>query len=125
LAILRDGLAPFAVRNDVVHCAVFEKVDLILTQLAHGMRTNWGEKVYLKLDPGSFLVINVPTGDYSPAGGFPTAPDLIGFDRILSTLPSLSSHKFEGALFPVELANGVASMSSYPSAKVLQLFAGF
>lgn len=89
------------------------------------MRTNWGEKVYLKLDPGSFLVINVPTGDYSPAGGFPTAPDLIGFDRILSTLPSLSSHKFEGALFPVELANGVASMSSYPSAKVLQLFAGF
>ena len=91
----------------------------------YGMRTNWGEKVYLKLDPGSYVVINVPTGEYKPAGTFPSAVDLIGFDRILSTLPALASHKFEGALFPVELANGVASMSSYPSAKVLQLFAGF
>ena len=24
----------------------------------YGMRTNWGEKVYLKLDPGSYIVIN-------------------------------------------------------------------
>lgn len=39
-----------------------------------------------------------------------------------ATLPSLISRKYEGALFPVELANGVASMSSYPSAKILQQF---
>jgi hypothetical protein len=56
---------------------------------------------------------------------FPKSEDLIGLNRVLRTLPTLVSHKFEGALFPVELANGVASMSSYPSAKVLQLFAGF
>ncbi|MGH9678508.1 MAG: hypothetical protein ACRD4Y_01010, partial [Candidatus Acidiferrales bacterium] len=62
---------------------------------------------------------------YNPAGNFPKSDDLIGLARILATLPTLVSHKFEGALFPVELANGVASMSSYPSAKVLQLFAGF
>ena len=42
--------------------------------------------------------------------------------RILATLPGLISHKFEGALFPIELANGIASMSSYPSAKILQRF---
>jgi hypothetical protein len=121
---LERGAKPsFAVlTHDYVRREVYRSPDL---SNPYGMRTNWGEKVYLKLDPGSFLVINVPTGDYNPVGGFPTASDLIGFDRILSTLPSLSSHKFEGALFPVELANGVASMSSYPSAKVLQLFAGF
>jgi hypothetical protein len=91
----------------------------------YGLRTNWGEKVYLKIDPGASLVINVPTGNYNSAGTFPTESDLIGLDQILATVPSLISHKFEGALFPVELANGVASLSSYPSAKVLQLFAGF
>jgi hypothetical protein len=31
-------------------------------------------------------------------------------------------HKFEGALFPVELANGIASMSNYPSARILERF---
>lgn len=91
----------------------------------YGSRTNWGEKVYLKFDPGTFMVISVPTGLYNPDPKFPKAANLIGFDRILTTLPSLISHKFEGALFPIELANGVASMSSYPSARVLQLFAGF
>jgi hypothetical protein len=108
--------------HDYVRREVYRSPDL---SNPYGMRTNWGEKVFLKLDPGSYLVINVPTGEYKPAGTFPSPSDLIGFDRILSTLPSLSSHKFEGALFPIELANGVASMSSYPSAKVLQLFAGF
>jgi hypothetical protein len=91
----------------------------------YGSRTNWGEKVYVKVDPGAYMVINVPTGQYNDAKTFPQASDLLGFDRVLTTLPTLVSHKFEGALFPVELANGVASMSSYPSAKVLQLFAGF
>ena len=121
---LERGAKPsFAVlTHEYVRREVYRSPDL---SNPYGMRTNWGEKVYLKLDPGSYMVINVPTGEYKAANDFPKAPDLIGFDRILSTLPTLSSHKFEGALFPVELANGVASMSSYPSAKVLQLFAGF
>jgi hypothetical protein len=88
----------------------------------YGSRTNWGEKVYLKLDPGAYMVLNVPTGNYDPKPSFPTDVDLIGLPRILATLPSIVSHKFEGALFPVELANGIASMSSYPSAKILQRF---
>jgi hypothetical protein len=119
----RGAKPSFAVlSHDYVRREVYRSPDL---SNPYGMRTNWGEKVYVKLDPGSYLVINVPTGDYQATATFPSASDLIGFQRILSTLPSLSSHKFEGALFPVELANGVASMSSYPSAKVLQLFAGF
>lgn len=88
----------------------------------YGMRTNWGEKVYVKFDPGTYMVLNVTTGDYNPAGDFPTDRDLIGFPSILATLPGLTSHKFEGALFPVELANGIASMSSYPSGRILQRF---
>jgi hypothetical protein len=88
----------------------------------YGFWTNWGEKVYVKLDPGTYLVLNVPTGEYKPAPDFPTEADLIGFDRILATLPGLVSRKYEGALFPIELANGIASMSSYPSAKILERF---
>ena len=88
----------------------------------YGKRTNWGEKVYLKIDPGTFMVLNVPTGEYIDDVSMPTKSQLIGLRRIIATLPSLVSHKFEGALFPVELANGIASMSSYPSASILQRF---
>lgn len=88
----------------------------------YGFKTNWGEKLYLKLDPGTYLVLNVPTGNYDPAVTFPAVTDLIGLDRILATLPGLVSRKYEGALFPIELANGIASMSSYPSAKILERF---
>ncbi|GAA6142749.1 hypothetical protein [Hydrogenophaga sp. 5NK40-0174] len=88
----------------------------------YGLKTNWGEKLYVKVDPGAYMVLNVPTGNYFPADDRPLAGDLIGLDRILATLPALVSHKFEGALYPVELANGIASMSSYPSAAILQRF---
>jgi hypothetical protein len=33
------------------------------------------------------------------------------------------SNRFEGALLPIELANNIASLSTYPSAKTLELFA--
>jgi hypothetical protein len=89
---------------------------------SYGLRTNWGEKVYLKLDPGTYLVLNVPTGDYLDVEKMPTDKELIGLPRILATLPELISHKFTGALFPIELADGIASMSSYPSATILQRF---
>lgn len=88
----------------------------------YGKRTNWGEKLFVKLDPGTFLVLNVPTGDYVDDPLFPVADNLTGLRRILATIPTISSSKFEGALFPIELANGIASMSSYPSAKILQRF---
>ena len=88
----------------------------------YGSRTNWGEKVYVKLDIDTSLVLNIPTGEYNPDPEFPAPKDIIGLDRIMATLPSLISRRFEGALFPIELANGVASMSSYPSAKILERF---
>lgn len=91
----------------------------------YGLKTNYGEKVLVKLDPYTHMVLSVPTGEYQPDPDFPTgAADLIGLDRILATLPSLLSHQHEGALFPVTLANGVASLSSYPSAAILKVFAG-
>lgn len=91
----------------------------------YGLRTNYGEKVFVKLDPYCHLVINVPTGEYLNAVEKPCEPaDLIGMERIMATLPSLVSYHNEGALIPINLANGVASLSSYPSAAVLKLFAG-
>lgn len=115
------GEAPsFAVlSHEYIRQEVYRSPDL---QNPYGMRTNWGEKIYLKFDPGTHMVINVPTGNYNPDPTRPIAGDIIGLDRILATLPDLLSHKFEGALFPIELANGVASMSSYPSSRVLQRF---
>ena len=88
----------------------------------YGARTNWGEKVFVKLDPDTPLVLNVPTGEYIDDPQFPRQANLLSFGRIMATLPILISRKYEGALFPVELANGIASMSSYPSAKILKQF---
>ena len=116
----RGKPASFSVlTHDYVRREIYRSPDL---SNPYGSRTNWGEKVFYKLDPGTFMVLNVPTGNYNPSGDFPTMRDLIGLPRILATLPSIISQKFEGALFPIELANGIASMSSYPSARILQRY---
>ena len=88
----------------------------------YGLRTNWGEKVFVVIDENTHMVLNMTTGEYRPDDSFPADNDIIGLKRILSTLPSLVSRKYEGALYPIELANGIASMSNYPSAKILQDF---
>jgi hypothetical protein len=120
---VRGALPAFAILSHrYVRDEIYRAPDL---QNPYGKRTNYGEKVFVKLDPYSFMVLNVPTGAYRDDPDFPRAKnDLIGFDQILATLPSLLSHRHEGALIPVELANGVASLSSYPSAKILTVFAG-
>jgi hypothetical protein len=114
-----EPLAYAPLTHSYVHGEVYRSPDVANP---YGLKTNWGEKVYVKVDPGAFMVLNIPTGAYHSDSDRPTANDLIGLDRILATVPSLVSHKFEGALYPVELANGIASMSSYPSATILQRF---
>ena len=83
--------------HDYVRKEVYRTTDL---SNPYGSRTNWGEKVYVKLDPDTSMVLNIPTGNYNSNPTFPFASDLIGLDQILSTLPSLVSRKFEGAPFP-------------------------
>lgn len=112
-----DALCFATLSHEYVHKEVYRTPN---AANPYGLKTNWGEKVYVKTDPGHFMVLSITTGEYKDNPDFPKADDLIGFPRILATLPSLVSHKFEGALYPVELANGIASMSSYPSAKILQ-----
>jgi hypothetical protein len=109
----------FPLSHEYVRREVYRSPDLANP---YGKRTNWGEKVYVKIEPGTAMVLNIPTGEYKDELVFPTKDDLIGVSRILATLPKIVSHKFEGALFPIELANGIASMSSYPSARILQRF---
>lgn len=90
----------------------------------YGLKTNYGEKIFVKLDPHTSLALSVPTGEYRSDPEFPTSiGDFIGLDRTLATLPSLISYQHEDALMPITLAHGVASLSSYPSAAVLKLFA--
>ena len=88
----------------------------------YGLRTNWGEKVFVVIDKNTHLTLNLTTGNYDPSDYFPAKDDVIGLERILCTLPLLISRKYEGALYPVELVNGIASMSYYPSSKILQDF---
>lgn len=131
LAVI-SKFAPPLQKNDPSHFAVLSH-EYIRRQVDHasersnpyGFRTNYGEKVFVKLDPYHSMVLSVPTGQYLNSPERPNGPnDLIGWPRILATLPSLMSYQHEGALFPISLANGVASLSSYPSAAVLKLLAG-
>ncbi len=90
-----------------------------LTGAPYGRDTNYGAKVFVKFERSS-MVLNIPTGPYNPN---PDLADLIGVNQILATLPTLLSSRYEGGLLPVELAHNIASLSTYPSAKVLALFA--
>lgn len=88
----------------------------------YGSDTNYGAKVFVKLNSYHKYVLNIPTGLKGEGIQNPEVSNLIGFNNIVATLPKLLSNRYEGALVPVELANGVASLSTFPSAKALELF---
>ena len=88
----------------------------------YGFRTNWGEKAFVILDNYSHFVLNLTTGNYYDDENEPNENQIIGIMRILKTLPKLISRKYDGAIYPIELANGIASMSNYPSSKILERF---
>jgi hypothetical protein len=95
------------------------------SQYSYGYRTNYGEKVYAKINPYHAMVLSIPTGEYISRNNAPSSEDdFIGLRRIIATLPQLVSYRHESALVPIELVNGIASLSNYPSAQVLKLFAG-
>ena len=86
----------------------------------YGKDTNYGAKVFVRISHYHQMVINIPTGEYVED---PMLSNLIGAERIFATLPTVLSSRFEGALLPIELAHGVASLSTYPSAQILKIFA--
>lgn len=86
----------------------------------YGSRTNYGNKIFVKFDEYHHLVLSIPTGLYTSTDSLDV---FLGLNKILASLPPILSHRHECALVPVELANGVASLSSYPSAAILKVFA--
>jgi len=102
------------IRNEIQHSNLMG---------VYGSDTNYGAKVFIKLNDYHKMIINIPTGERGEFVESPSISYLIGLDNIISTLPTILSNRFEGALLPVELANGIASLSTYPSAKALELFA--
>ena len=86
----------------------------------YGSRTNYGNKVFVKFDAYHHLVLSIPTGQYTDTNSLNV---FLGLEEIVTSLSSVLSYRHEGALVPVELANGVASLSSYPSAEILKVFA--
>jgi hypothetical protein len=88
----------------------------------YGADTNYGAKVFFKINDYHQMVLNIPTGIRGEGVENPSIDKLINFKNIIATLTKILSNRYEGALIPIELANGVASLSTYPSAKVLELF---
>ena len=86
----------------------------------YGRDTNYGAKVFIKMNNYHQMVLNITTGGYKEN---PELFDLIGAEKIFATLPTILSNRYEGALLPIELANGIASLSTYPSAQILEIFA--
>lgn len=91
----------------------------------YGKDTNYGAKIFLILDERHRFVFTVPitTGNMKDFILNPESDMLIGLANILATLPTVLSNRHENALIPIELANSIASLSTYPSAQVLKLFA--
>ena len=92
------------------------------TNSVYGEYTNYGAKVFIKYNNYHKLLLNIPTGEKYENVLDPSVSKLIAIDKIIATLPKILSNKYEGALLPVELVDGIASLSTYPSAKALELF---
>jgi hypothetical protein len=91
-----------------------------LFQHLYGEKTNFGAKVFIKLNNYHQMILNIPTGRFNSK---PTISDLIGVDRICSTLETILSYRYEGALLPIELVHRIVSLSNYPSEEILKIFA--
>lgn len=68
-----EDMAYATLTHEYVRQQVYRSPDLTNP---YGKRTNWGEKVFVKLDPGTYLVLNVPTGEYLDDPKLPQASDL-------------------------------------------------
>ena len=85
----------------------------------YGSRTNYGSKIFYLPNNTHSLVLSIPTGDYKKD---PKFNDFIGLESILNTITNLTSVKFPNSLYPIQLADNIASLSTYPSAKILSYF---
>lgn len=85
----------------------------------YGKDTNYGAKIFIKIDDYTSMVLNVPVGEFTAN---PCPEDLIGLNNIIATIPQIISYRHEGGLLPIELAHGIVSLSTYPSARILKLF---
>ncbi|MFC1715791.1 hypothetical protein ACFL6S_19135 [Candidatus Poribacteria bacterium] len=88
----------------------------------YGSDTNYGAKIFVKINDYHQMVLNIPTGIRGEGVENPSFDRLISFENIMATINKILSNRYEGALIPIELVNGVASLSTYPSARVLELF---
>lgn len=86
---------------------------------SYGYYTNYGAKIFVNIDQYHRLVLNIPTGNYVEEIEL---KDLIGCEKILATLPRILGSRYENSLVPIELANENASLSAYPSNRILQEF---
>lgn len=117
LAMKSPGkLAYFIPNNEFIDSEIRERPNRIDP---YGLRVNYGNKLFVCNDKYHHVVLSIPTGAYMDTSSI---SDLIGAEKIINTIHKLVSHKHENALLPIQLANGIASLSTYPSAKVLKLF---
>jgi hypothetical protein len=90
----------------------------------YGRDTNYGARVFVVVNERCRLVLSIPVcNNMDEFIRNPASSNLINLKRILATLPKMISSRHENALVPIELANSIASLSTYPSAQVLKLFA--
>lgn len=98
------------------------EIKFMKTKAIYGGDTNYGAKIFIKLDEHNKMVLNIPTGVKGEYVTCPSAENLIGFPNIIATIPKILGTQYESSLYPLELVNSIASLSTYPSAKVLELF---
>ena len=87
----------------------------------YGKDTNYGNKIFVKINDHHSMTLNIPIGKFVDKDA--EYEDLTGIDRILGSLDSLISSKHESGLIPIEMAHNIASLSTYPSAKILKILA--
>lgn len=87
----------------------------------YGERENYGEKVGISVGDKATILLNVPA-KIAEVNSQIKRDDLFGFDRILATIPSLVTVRYENALIQTSMANAMTSIAVYPSKRVLAQF---
>lgn len=89
----------------------------------YGEKGLYGSKAYYRVDRADTLVLSLPNRrhDFEAFAADPAMEDLVGLERVLATVKSLSSRHFPGVPLPVVAVDRLCSLPQFPANDLLVL----
>lgn len=86
----------------------------------YGQDTMYGSKIYVNYNNTHRLILSVNSaGDIKDT---PTEYDIVNLNKVVNTICTLLTYKYENGIYPISLINNRVSISTNPSGNIIEKF---